>query len=127
MKKPLVVFGTGEIGEIAHYYFSKDSDREVAAFAADIIGLAREILVQLVEQPVDQDHGPVDLVLEHGELAVVFTGSGSRNTMRRKPKGIRLPAIFHRGRSAGTTHSLGITVLFSKTRQFSRSAESVTT
>tara|TARA_R110000868_G_scaffold7354_4_gene40006 strand:- start:21228 stop:21914 length:687 start_codon:yes stop_codon:yes gene_type:complete len=35
MKKPLVVFGTGEIGEIAHYYFSKDSDREVAAFAAD--------------------------------------------------------------------------------------------
>jgi len=35
MKKPLVIFGTGDMGELARYYFSKDSDYEVAGFTAD--------------------------------------------------------------------------------------------
>jgi sugar O-acyltransferase (sialic acid O-acetyltransferase NeuD family) len=35
MKKRLVVFGTGEIGQLAHWYFSADSDYEVAGFAVD--------------------------------------------------------------------------------------------
>ena len=33
--KKLVIFGTGEIGELAHYYFTNDSDYEVVAFTAD--------------------------------------------------------------------------------------------
>lgn len=33
--KKLVIFGTGEIGELAKYYFSVDSDYEVVAFCAD--------------------------------------------------------------------------------------------
>ena len=35
MKKRLVIFGCGEIGQLAHYYFSRDSDYEVVAFTVD--------------------------------------------------------------------------------------------
>jgi sugar O-acyltransferase (sialic acid O-acetyltransferase NeuD family) len=35
MKKPLIIFGTGEIAQLAHYYFSTDSDYEVVAFTVD--------------------------------------------------------------------------------------------
>ena len=33
--KKLVIFGTGEIAELAHFYFENDSDLEVVAFTAD--------------------------------------------------------------------------------------------
>lgn len=33
--KKLILFGTGEIGEMAHYYFTNDSPYEVVAFSAD--------------------------------------------------------------------------------------------
>ena len=32
MTKPLVIFGFGDLGEVAHYYFVTDTDRTVAAF-----------------------------------------------------------------------------------------------
>lgn len=35
MKKSIVIFGTGEIAELAHYYMTHDSDFEVVAFTAD--------------------------------------------------------------------------------------------
>lgn len=35
MKTPLVLFGYGDIAELAHYYFSTDSDYEVVAFTID--------------------------------------------------------------------------------------------
>jgi sugar O-acyltransferase (sialic acid O-acetyltransferase NeuD family) len=35
MKRPLVIFGTGDIAQLAHYYFTTDSDYEVAAFTVD--------------------------------------------------------------------------------------------
>lgn len=35
MKKPLVIFGAGDIAQLAHYYFSTDSEYEVVAFAID--------------------------------------------------------------------------------------------
>ena len=34
-KKSLVVFGTGDVAELAHYYFSRDSDYRVVAFTVD--------------------------------------------------------------------------------------------
>ena len=47
MKKRLVIFGAGDIAQLAHFYFSTDSDYEVVAFtvgppAAD--GILREAL-----------------------------------------------------------------------------------
>jgi sugar O-acyltransferase (sialic acid O-acetyltransferase NeuD family) len=35
MKKPLVIFGAGDIGELAHWYFSRDSQYEVKCFTVD--------------------------------------------------------------------------------------------
>lgn len=35
MKKPLVIFGAGDIAQLAHFYFSMDSDYEVVAFTVD--------------------------------------------------------------------------------------------
>jgi sugar O-acyltransferase (sialic acid O-acetyltransferase NeuD family) len=35
MKKPLVIFGAAEQAQLAHFFFSKDSDYEVAAFTVD--------------------------------------------------------------------------------------------
>lgn len=35
MKKPLVIFGSGDIAQLAHYYFSQDSNYEVVAFTLD--------------------------------------------------------------------------------------------
>lgn len=35
MKKKLVIFGAGEIAQLAHYYFTHDSDVDVVAFTAD--------------------------------------------------------------------------------------------
>ncbi len=35
MKKPLIIFGAGDIAQLAHYYFSADSDYEVVAFTVD--------------------------------------------------------------------------------------------
>jgi sugar O-acyltransferase (sialic acid O-acetyltransferase NeuD family) len=35
MKKELIIFGTGDIAELAHYYFSNDTSYEVAAFVID--------------------------------------------------------------------------------------------
>ena len=33
--KKVVIFGTGDIGELAHYYFTHDSNYSIAAFTAD--------------------------------------------------------------------------------------------
>ena len=35
MKIPLVIFGSGDIAQLAHYYFSTDSEYEVVAFTVD--------------------------------------------------------------------------------------------
>lgn len=35
MSKKLVIFGSGDIAQLAHYYFSSDSDYEVVAFTVD--------------------------------------------------------------------------------------------
>ena len=35
MKTPLVIFGSGDIAQLAHFYFSTDSEYEIVAFAVD--------------------------------------------------------------------------------------------
>lgn len=35
MRKPLVIFGSGDIAQLAHFYFSTDSNYEVVAFTVD--------------------------------------------------------------------------------------------
>ncbi len=33
--KPLVIFGCGDIGQLAHFYFTTDTDRTLAGFTVD--------------------------------------------------------------------------------------------
>ena len=33
--RPVVIFGTGELAQLAHYYFTHDSTRQVAGFTVD--------------------------------------------------------------------------------------------
>lgn len=35
MKNPLVIFGTGDVAQLAHFYFDSDSEYEVQAFTVD--------------------------------------------------------------------------------------------
>lgn len=35
MSRPLILFGAGDIAELAHFYFTRDAERTVAAFCVD--------------------------------------------------------------------------------------------
>jgi len=35
MKKSLIIFGTGDIAQLAHFYFSRDSEYQIKAFTVD--------------------------------------------------------------------------------------------
>jgi len=47
MKKPLVIFGGGDIAQLAHFYFSTDSEYEVVAFTVDAAYLTGTIFCGL--------------------------------------------------------------------------------
>ena len=60
MSKPLVIFGTGNIAELAHYYFSTDSDYEVVAFSVDQDYIDSDTFIDLPVIPFTEinDHYP---------------------------------------------------------------------
>jgi sugar O-acyltransferase (sialic acid O-acetyltransferase NeuD family) len=47
MKKPLVIFGTADVAQLAHYYFKTDSNYEVVAFTVDAAYLTEELFCEL--------------------------------------------------------------------------------
>ena len=47
MKLKLVIFGTGDISQLAHFYFSEDSNYEVVAFAVDAAHLKTPLFCDL--------------------------------------------------------------------------------
>ena len=52
--KPLVIFGTGHIAQLAHFYFSRDSDRRVAGFTVDRAFLTKPEFCALPVIPFDE-------------------------------------------------------------------------
>ena len=44
MKKKLIVFGSGDIAQLAHFYFTSDSNYEVVAFTVDAAYIDRQTL-----------------------------------------------------------------------------------
>lgn len=54
MKKPLVIFGAGDIGELAHWYFSRDSEYEVRCFTVDREFVKQEQFCGLPVLPLDE-------------------------------------------------------------------------
>lgn len=54
MKKSLIIFGTGEIAQLAYVYFSSDSDYQVVAFSVDGDYLTNEIFCDLPVIPFEE-------------------------------------------------------------------------
>lgn len=54
MKMPLVIFGSGDIAQLAHLYFSSDSDYEVVAFTLDAQFISTSEFCNLPLIPFDQ-------------------------------------------------------------------------
>jgi sugar O-acyltransferase (sialic acid O-acetyltransferase NeuD family) len=54
MKKPLVIFGAGDIAQLAHYYFSTDSEYEVAAFTIDASFIKEPVFCGLPVVPFEE-------------------------------------------------------------------------
>jgi sugar O-acyltransferase (sialic acid O-acetyltransferase NeuD family) len=54
MKKPLVMFGTGDIAQLAYYYFSNDSVYEVVAFTVDAAYITNEKFCDLPVVPFEE-------------------------------------------------------------------------
>jgi sugar O-acyltransferase (sialic acid O-acetyltransferase NeuD family) len=50
----IVIFGTGDIARLAHFYFSTDSDHTVVAFTVDAAYLSSETFLDLPVVPFDQ-------------------------------------------------------------------------
>lgn len=54
MKKTLIIFGSGDIAQLAHYYFSADSNYEVAAFTVDAAHITEKSLCGLPIVPFEE-------------------------------------------------------------------------
>lgn len=54
MPRPLIIFGGSEIAELAHYYFTNDTDYEVHAFTADAAYCSQSILCGLSVVPFEE-------------------------------------------------------------------------
>ena len=54
MKKPLIIFGAGDIAQLAYYYFSTDSDYEVVAFTVDAAYLTANNFCDLPVYPFEE-------------------------------------------------------------------------
>ncbi|MBI2841616.1 MAG: acetyltransferase [Acidobacteria bacterium] len=54
MKKRLVVFGSGDIAQLAHYYFTTDSEYEIVAFTVDSAYMAAQEFCGLPVVPFEE-------------------------------------------------------------------------
>ena len=75
----LVIFGNGQIAEVAHYYFSEDSPYDVAAFTVDADYLDGDDLIGLPVRPfeeIEQAFPPDDFTL------FIAMGYGALNAHR---------------------------------------------
>ena len=80
MKRPLVIFGTSDIAQLAHYYFTRDCGAEVAAFTVDGAFLRDERFCGCPVVPFESvatSHPPSDYDL------FVALGYSKLNTVRR--------------------------------------------
>jgi sugar O-acyltransferase (sialic acid O-acetyltransferase NeuD family) len=54
MKRKLIIFGSGEIAQLAEYYFRTDSDYEIVAFTVDRDFVSDEVFCGLPVVPFDE-------------------------------------------------------------------------
>jgi len=78
MKRPLVVFGDGDIAQLAHFYFSTESEYEVVAFTVDSVHLTDTtfcglpvIAFEEISKRYDQDQYELFIALSYSKLNAV--------------------------------------------------------
>jgi sugar O-acyltransferase (sialic acid O-acetyltransferase NeuD family) len=54
MSKPLIIFGSGDVAQLAHYYFSRDSNYKLVAFTVDSAYLTATSFCALPVVPFDE-------------------------------------------------------------------------
>ncbi|KHA72880.1 transferase [Pseudomonas chlororaphis] len=54
MKKKLIIFGVGDIAELAHYYFTRDSAYEIVAFTVDAEFISQPTFCELPVVPFER-------------------------------------------------------------------------
>jgi len=65
-RKPIVIFGTGDVGQLAHFYFTRDLGRDIAAFTGDADRIDRTAFCDLPVVPFEgllDSHPPDDFEL----------------------------------------------------------------
>jgi sugar O-acyltransferase (sialic acid O-acetyltransferase NeuD family) len=73
-RRKLVIFGAGQTAEVAHFYFTNDSDYDVAAFTVDAEYITQDTLFGLPVVPfedVEKRYPPAEYDLF---VAVTYTG-----------------------------------------------------
>lgn len=73
MKKPLIIFGCGQIAQLAHYYFSTDSDYEVVAFTVDEKYISEDKFCDLPLIPFESLVGTYSPDNYHVFIAISYT------------------------------------------------------
>jgi sugar O-acyltransferase (sialic acid O-acetyltransferase NeuD family) len=101
VKKPLVIFGTGEIAQLAHYYFSKDSDYEVVAFTVDKEYVAASDFQGLPIVPFDE----VAKTYSPDAYAIFIALSYSKLNQIRKEKYVKAKAMGYKLATYISTHA----------------------
>ena len=92
MAKPLVIFGNSKMAQLAHFYFTKDSEYEVAAFTVDQEHIKQE---QFLDKPVI----PFEVIQKEFPPGVysMFVALGYRNLNQVREK------KFHEAKRKGYT------------------------
>lgn len=81
MTHPIIIFGTGDIAELAHFYFTQDGGRQVAAFTVDAAYVKSGEMLGLPLVPFEQ----VEDRFPPGRFDMfVATGYGDINRFRRR-------------------------------------------
>lgn len=101
MKKPLVIFGSGEIAQLAHYYFSTDSNYEVVAFTVDAAYITATEFCGLPVIPFDE----LATLYSPGTHEIFVALSYSRLNQLRKEKYIAAKALGYRVASYVSSHA----------------------
>lgn len=102
MKIPLVIFGAGDIAQLAHFYFSTDSDYEVVAFTVDAAYLTDTVYCELPVVAFEE-------ILKHyspEQCAIFVALSYSKLNAVRKEKYLAAKALGYRIASFISPHAI---------------------
>jgi sugar O-acyltransferase (sialic acid O-acetyltransferase NeuD family) len=101
MKQRLVIFGSGDIAELAHFYFSIDTDYEVVAFTVDAQYLTADSLCGLPVVPFAQ----IAQLYPPAEFALFVALSYSKLNAVRKEKYLAGKALGYRLANYVSSHA----------------------